>query len=480
MKFSSKLKENYPSLNATRVADNFMEENLHYVNSSDQIMKKKEGLCTQKLKKSLECSLNDFDSHADAAVKHGEKLKNNHAVVNSHDRQGKSISAMLAPAVPKKLWDGLLHLSSSITVSAVAFFKSGDKMPDVNWSDSVEVKGKVKLEAFEKFIQDLPRSRNRRLMVISLCWKEGSSSTGLAELKEVAKGYKEGGRVGIAQLSPGIDLYICPRTDTIITILAKHGFFKGMNAVEDNQDSLVGCVVWRRNQAPSASAAMKSDKKIHSSPKRPSNSASDSSNKRVKKKHLPGRELDNESVATTSGTALYSNDSSGNESKNAKTSEVDIELQGISSSGGKFLPAMSVQSNSSSLSRSLVPSPCSPSTSLHGVVEQSLETRTFTEEMLVMQKPKINLELQRHEYNLPPPIIETQVSTPDDDDLPEFDFGYACGTSRTSISKSVHAAIVDMVHSTDGMKEMAGIFPKKMPTLLTRGVVIIRERQLGF
>lgn len=42
---------------------------------------------------------------------------------------------------------------------------SGDKMPDVNWSDSVEVKGKVKLEAFEKFIQDLPRSRNRRLMV---------------------------------------------------------------------------------------------------------------------------------------------------------------------------------------------------------------------------------------------------------------------------------------------------------------------------
>lgn len=123
MKFSSKLKENYPSLNATRVADNFMEENLHYVNSSDQIMKKKEGLCTQKLKKSLECSLNDFDSHADAAVKHGEKLKNNHAVVNSHDRQGKSISAMLAPAVPKKLWDGLLHLSSSITVSAVAFFK---------------------------------------------------------------------------------------------------------------------------------------------------------------------------------------------------------------------------------------------------------------------------------------------------------------------------------------------------------------------
>lgn len=38
-------------------------------------------------------------------------------------------------------------------------------MQDLNWSESVEVKGKVRLEAFEKYVQDLPRSRSRGLMV---------------------------------------------------------------------------------------------------------------------------------------------------------------------------------------------------------------------------------------------------------------------------------------------------------------------------
>lgn len=45
------------------------------------------------------------------------------------------------------------------------FFCSGEKMCDVQWSDIAEVKGKVRLDAFEKYIQDLSRSRNRRLMV---------------------------------------------------------------------------------------------------------------------------------------------------------------------------------------------------------------------------------------------------------------------------------------------------------------------------
>jgi len=42
---------------------------------------------------------------------------------------------------------------------------SGEKMPDVKWSESIEVKGKVKLHDFEKYIQELPRSRNKELMV---------------------------------------------------------------------------------------------------------------------------------------------------------------------------------------------------------------------------------------------------------------------------------------------------------------------------
>ncbi|KAJ9557903.1 hypothetical protein OSB04_012517 [Centaurea solstitialis] len=170
----------------------------------------------------------------------------------------------------EKLWEGSLQLSSSVTLKAVAFFKSGEKLVGNNWPEFIEVKGKVRLEAFEKYVQDLPRSRNRGLMVrcrfhlyymylgqlkkeaarqvISVCWKEGSSELGLTGMKEVAKGYKKSSRVGFAQLLSGIDLYLCPRSDPIITILAKYGFFKGMAVLDDKPDSMIGCVVWRKNR----------------------------------------------------------------------------------------------------------------------------------------------------------------------------------------------------------------------------------------
>ncbi|KAK8918246.1 hypothetical protein KSP39_PZI021118 [Platanthera zijinensis] len=165
------------------------------------------------------------------------------------DEQNKPINSRLSPVISEKIWDGSLKLNTSTTVSAVAFFKSGEKVQDLNWPDHVEIKGKVRLQAFEKFIQELPRSRTRALMVISLCWKLGSCERDLAAMMEVAKNYRESEKVGFAQIPPGIDLYVCPRSDTIITILAKYGFFKGMAAVEEDQDSLIGCVVWRRSQS---------------------------------------------------------------------------------------------------------------------------------------------------------------------------------------------------------------------------------------
>ncbi|KAL4589822.1 hypothetical protein LXL04_002732 [Taraxacum kok-saghyz] len=70
--------------------------------------------------------------------------------------------------ISEKLWEGSLQLSSSVTLSAITFFKrSGEKLVGNNWPKSIEVKGKVRLEAFEKYVKDLPRSRNRGLMVTS-------------------------------------------------------------------------------------------------------------------------------------------------------------------------------------------------------------------------------------------------------------------------------------------------------------------------
>ncbi|KAG9453706.1 hypothetical protein H6P81_006610 [Aristolochia fimbriata] len=65
----------------------------------------------------------------------------------------------------EKLWDGSLPLSATTAVSALAFFKSGEKASKIKWPKTVEVKGTVRLDAFEKFIQELPHSRNRTLMI---------------------------------------------------------------------------------------------------------------------------------------------------------------------------------------------------------------------------------------------------------------------------------------------------------------------------
>lgn len=42
---------------------------------------------------------------------------------------------------------------------------SGEKTSTKEWSTSLEIKGRVRLDAFEKFLQELPMSRTRALMV---------------------------------------------------------------------------------------------------------------------------------------------------------------------------------------------------------------------------------------------------------------------------------------------------------------------------
>lgn len=84
---------------------------------------------------------------------------------------------------------------------------------------------------------------------------------------QVANGYRESEKVGFAHICSGYDLYVCPRSDKIITILAKHGFFKGIMAVEEDKDSMIGCVIWRRSHKSSNTGPKASDGTKNSSEK---------------------------------------------------------------------------------------------------------------------------------------------------------------------------------------------------------------------
>lgn len=43
---------------------------------------------------------------------------------------------------------------------------SGEKTSTQEWPSLLEIKGRVRLDAFEKFLQELPLSRRRAVMVI--------------------------------------------------------------------------------------------------------------------------------------------------------------------------------------------------------------------------------------------------------------------------------------------------------------------------
>lgn len=275
----------------------------------------------------------------------------------------------------EKLWEGSLQLSSSVTLKAVAFFKSGEKLLGNNWPEFIEVKGKVRLEAFEKYVQDLPRSRNRGLMVISVCWKEGSSEFGLTGMKEVAKGYKKSSRVGFAQLLSGIDLYLCPRSDPIITILAKYGFFKGMAVLDGKPDSMIGCVVWRKNR-PLNPVGNTSDSKSSPNSTQPQNSPPGFSIKHVPEKKLSPEKPPPESNQHDEPVTLPP---ATNSESSKNLASVEVDRNGGNSS-----------SSSSPLQNPVISDSCN----------------------LVRKRPF------------------------EDDDLPEFDFGIACGKS-TLVNSSV-------------------------------------------
>ncbi|XP_022893417.1 uncharacterized protein LOC111407925 isoform X2 [Olea europaea var. sylvestris] len=331
----------------------------------------------------------------------------------------RSSPAKATSLVHEKLWEGSLQLNSSVTAFAVAFYKSGERLLDVNWSECVEVKGKVRLEAFEKYIQDLPRSRTRGLMV--------------------AKGYRKGERVGFAKLSPSVDIYLCPPSDKIITILAKYGFFKGLAAGEDKSELLLGCIVWRKNQMISGSREKKS---VTSGAVEKNTETSGS----VKKKSENNDSLSDQILKTPS-------DGSSQSMVERGSSSVSHELVNCSSALGivnldenkkiavskmsssiEFLPTASVQTMVSISAREQKSEFSSTS---KGFEQPLQETKTYWQQHPKMEKSKTSSELHKAVIPFPCTAIKPNMPVGDDDDLPEFDFKTACEIPLASVGMTL-------------------------------------------
>ncbi|EMS51629.1 PHD finger protein 3 [Triticum urartu] len=61
------------------------------------------------------------------------------------------------------IWEGIIELSLSSITNIVAIFKSGKKPSTNEWRRFLEIKGRVRLSAFEEFLEQLPKSRSRTI-----------------------------------------------------------------------------------------------------------------------------------------------------------------------------------------------------------------------------------------------------------------------------------------------------------------------------
>ncbi|ESQ46687.1 hypothetical protein EUTSA_v10000617mg, partial [Eutrema salsugineum] len=121
----------------------------------------------------------------------------------------------------ERVWEGALQLSVSSVSSVIGILKSGEKTNTKEWPMLLEIKGRVRLDAFEKFVRELPNSRSRAVMVMCLVCKEECFKTEQENFSEVVDSYCKDERVGYAEPASGVELYLCPARGKTVEILNK-------------------------------------------------------------------------------------------------------------------------------------------------------------------------------------------------------------------------------------------------------------------
>ncbi|KDP25828.1 hypothetical protein JCGZ_22550 [Jatropha curcas] len=170
------------------------------------------------------------------------------------DADKKSINNHVKPGTPlvdvpkgERVWEGSLQLNISATASVIGVYKSGEKTSAKDWPGFIDIKGRVRLDAFEKFLQELPMSRSRAVMAVHFVCKDGSAES----LSEVAESYVLDGRVGFGEPAPGVELYFCPPHSKTIEMLGKVLSKDQIDAINTIDNGLIGVIVWRKPQITS-------------------------------------------------------------------------------------------------------------------------------------------------------------------------------------------------------------------------------------
>ncbi|KAG2700013.1 hypothetical protein I3760_07G213900 [Carya illinoinensis] len=107
------------------------------------------------------------NTDVNSSVRHAE-VKSSESYADFRPRNSHANSEVVPPTGVSKgdhVWEGSLQMNTSAKASVVSIFKSGERTSAKEWPGSLEIKGRVRLDAFEKFLQDLSLSRSRAVMV---------------------------------------------------------------------------------------------------------------------------------------------------------------------------------------------------------------------------------------------------------------------------------------------------------------------------
>lgn len=203
----------------------------------------------------------------------------------------------------------------------------------------------------------------------------------------------------------------------------------------------------------------KSERKNHSLSEQPLNSSSESSNQRVKEKDIQPAE---ESIQAASRKDCRNLDIAGNNNvqcKNVKTSQVHDAMH-ASTAKHNLLPTSSALSDSPPMSKGLQISSISASAS--ATVGQLLQVEALPMSSS-QDKHKPKLEVHKPVLPLSSDIMKKPLLAPDDDDLPEFDFGTACSIPQTPRSKVLDSARVEKKLPAEEFTKLNRSLPPTMP-----------------